>query len=299
MILSLILPLFNFLSVQAIVLPSVADVSAIYGKDERSFVSKNSTNKISEISKSIALIVSKDIVDKKLFYSNINGLLLSDPNGVNLCPTEKYASHHTVNSCTGFMIGDNLLASAGHCFESINDCDNKLIIFNTRVSSENKSGYRVLNHDVYECEEIVKTVFDPDAFLDFSIIKLKKKVFGIKPLKLRNSGLISTNDQVFMIGHPMGLPLVSTTSSLINDITNPHYFKATLDSFEGNSGSPVINSKTFEVEGILVRGEEDFLQDEKEKCYRYEVYEQGSKAVPSLKGEGVSRINDLLPFIKN
>jgi len=299
MILSLILQLFHFLSVQAIVLPSVVNVDAIYGRDERSFVGTNSTNKISEISKSIALIVSKDIVDKKFFYSDINGLLLSDPDGVNLCSNAKYASHHTVNSCTGFMIGDNLLASAGHCFASVNDCDNKLIIFNTRVNSENKSGYRVSNHNIYECDEIEKTVFDPDTFQDFSIIKLKKKVFGIKPLKLRDTGLISTNDQVFMVGHPMGLPLIATTNSFINDISDPHYFKATLDSFEGNSGSPVINSKTFEVEGILVRGEEDFLQDEREKCYRYAVYAQGSKAMPSLKGEGVSRINELLPFIKN
>jgi hypothetical protein len=299
MILSLILTLSNFLSAQAIALPSVADVSAIYGRDERSFVSNNSNNNIAEISKSIALIVSKDIVDKKLLFSNINGILLSDPDGVNLCLNEKYAGHHTVNACTGFMIGDNLLASAGHCFASVNDCDNKLIIFNTRVNTENKSGYKVSNRDIYECDEIVKSVFDPDTFQDFSIIKLKKKVYGIKPLKLRNKGLISTNDQVFMIGHPMGLPLVATANSFINDISNPHYFKATLDSFEGNSGSPVINSKTLEVEGILVRGEEDFLQDEKEQCYRNVVYEQGSKAMPSLKGEGVSRINDLLPFIKN
>ena len=38
------------------------------------------------------------------------------------------------------------------------------------------------------------------------------------------------------------------------------YFVANLDTYGGNSGSPVFNSDTHEVEGILVRGERDFVQ---------------------------------------
>ena len=38
------------------------------------------------------------------------------------------------------------------------------------------------------------------------------------------------------------------------------FFVANLDTYGGNSGSPVFNSDTHEVEGILVRGEADFVQ---------------------------------------
>ncbi|MDD4973151.1 MAG: serine protease [Bacteriovorax sp.] len=278
-------------------IPSNDSLDAIYGKDDRSFVDKKSSPKINELSKSIALIISKDIVEKKFFYSDINAKLLSDSDGINLCLDEKFSTHHTVNSCTGFLIGEDLVASAGHCFFSVSDCESKLIAFNVQTKNEIKEGYRVLNQNIYECSEIVSNVFDVEGFQDYAVIRLKKKVFGAKPLKLRSTGSITANDQVFMIGHPMGLPLVSTNKALVNDISNPHFFRATLDSFEGNSGSPVFNSKTLEVEGILVSGQEDFLQDQSLQCYRDQVYDQGTKKSPTLKGEGVTRIRDIQPSV--
>jgi len=36
------------------------------------------------------------------------------------------------------------------------------------------------------------------------------------------------------------------------------WFTADLDTYGGNSGSPVFNARTHEVDGILVRGEMDF-----------------------------------------
>ena len=282
-----------FQAAHAGLIPSIDAPYAIYGQDDRGLVDKKSTPKIAELSKSIALIISKDVVEKKFFYSQINAKLLSDTDGINLCLDETFAKHHTVNSCTGFLIGEDLVASAGHCFMSASDCTGKLIAFNVQSKNEIEAGYSVLNQNIYECSEIISSVFDADGFQDYAVIRLKKKVFGAKPLKLRSTGSITTNDQVFMIGHPMGLPLVSTNKALVNDISNSHFFKATLDSFEGNSGSPVFNSKTFEVEGILVRGEEDFLQDQSLQCYRDQVYDQGTKESPTRKGEGITRIRDI------
>ena len=41
-------------------------------------------------------------------------------------------------------------------------------------------------------------------------------------------------------------------------ISNLYYFTANLDTYRGNSGSPVFNAITHKVEGVLVRGEQDF-----------------------------------------
>ena len=40
------------------------------------------------------------------------------------------------------------------------------------------------------------------------------------------------------------------------------FFVCNLDTYGGNSGSPVFNSSTHELEGILVRGETDFIVTE-------------------------------------
>ena len=285
-------------SVYANNFPALDGQKAIYGKDDRSFVNFKSSSMINELSKSIALIISKESVDKKIILSTIEAQLLSNHNGINLCLDEKFANHHTLNSCTGFLIAPDLVASAGHCFMNSSDCENKLIAFNVRLKNEVSNGYEIFNRNVYECSEIVSNVFDSSGLQDYAIIRLKKKVKDFKPLKLRSKGTVTTYDKVFMIGHPMGLPLVVTNSTTINDNSNEYFFKATLNSFEGNSGSPVFNARTFEVEGILVRGEEDFIQNQPEQCYLYQVYEQGTKEIPTIKGEGVNRINVIQSFVK-
>ena len=46
---------------------------------------------------------------------------------------------------------------------------------------------------------------------------------------------------------------------MLLDIREKAIFTANLDTYGGNSGSPVFNSETHEVEGILVRGDTDFV----------------------------------------
>ncbi len=291
--------LFNFSTspVKAELVHFNGNTSAIYGQDDGTFVDTNSSLKINELSKSIAMITSKDIVEKRLFNSIIEGNLLSDREGLNLCADEKFSDHHSVNSCTGFLIAEDLLASAGHCFSSDLDCSNKVIVFDVFQKNEVKKGYRISNKNIYECKEVVSRVLDSENSIDYVVIRLKRKVADRPILKLRTAGLISSNEKVFMIGHPLGLPLVVSTTANIVESDNDHFFKATLDSFEGNSGSPVFNSKTFEVEGILVRGEEDFFKDLSLQCSRDQVYGQKPEELTALKGEGVNRIGDILPLL--
>lgn len=271
------------------------NTTAIYGTDEREFVDVRTSSKVKELSESIAMIVSKEVVDRNVFMTKIFANPLSDRDGVNLCRDEKFASHQSVDSCTGFLIGEDLLASAGHCFTSESDCRNKLIAFNVLAKNEVNDGYKVLSKNIYECKEIVHHGLDNENLLDYAVIRLKRKVVGRKILKLRSTGSIGSNDKVFMIGHPLGLPQVQSNNAIVNDLRDPHFFKATLDSFFGNSGSPVFNSKTFEVEGILVRGEEDFVQDQSLQCYRNQIYNHDTE--DGLRGEVVTKISEILPSL--
>jgi hypothetical protein len=96
-----------------------------------------------------------------------------------------------------------------------------------------------------------------------------------------------------MLGHPLGLPLIySPDASLLENKDNV-FFKATLNSFHGNSGSPVFNTMTNLVEGILVRGESDFNYVSKNGCNQYAIYQKDDEE----KGEGVTRIKHVYQFL--
>jgi V8-like Glu-specific endopeptidase len=295
---------FTFFLCQIVIFPLQANgdvtqgvTDSVYGVDDRRFVTSKSSPKVKELSKSIALIVPKSSVKHKILKSKIYTENLSDPNGSNVCPDEKFAKHQSVEGCTGFLVGEDLLASAGHCFKMETDCSEQLIVFDVLSKNEVAGGVIVSNKNIYECKKVIAQIVDPLRALDYSLIQLKKKVVGRSVLKIRTNGKISTEDKVFMIGHPMGLPLVVTSHAFVNRNHHPYFFKATLDSFGGNSGSPVFNTKTFKVEGILVRGEDDYLQDQSHQCYREVVYEQGTEKEPSLKGESVTRISSIYSWI--
>jgi hypothetical protein len=55
------------------------------------------------------------------------------------------------------------------------------------------------------------------------------------------------------------------------NVDEPNYLQANLDTYGGNSGSPVMNATTGLIEGILVRGNEDFTYDSNRGCYRSNV----------------------------
>ena len=75
---------------------------------------------------------------------------------------------------------------------------------------------------------------------------------------------------------------------LVRKNVNPIYFSSNLDTFGGNSGSAVFNADTGEVEGILVRGEADYVNDRRRGC---KVPNQCSDG--GCRGEEVTRITNI------
>jgi len=65
---------------------------------------------------------------------------------------------------------------------------------------------------------------------------------------------------------------------------------ANLDTFGGNSGSAVFNAETGEVEGILVRGENDYVWSD-ENGSRCRVPQQCTN--DACRGEDVTRITNI------
>ena len=89
---------------------------------------------------------------------------------------------------------------------------------------------------------------------DWALLKLDRKVGGrtYATLSRRN---IKIGNPIYVIGHPLGLPLKYVPGAFMHDI-KINYFWADLDVFMGNPGSPVFDSDTHEVIGLVVRGHE-------------------------------------------
>ena len=282
------------LSVHARIVEFKNSTSAIYGKDDRAFVAESSSQIIKNLSNSIAMVTSVENIQMSEFSSTLLGNILTDKDGANICESELFGNHKGIKSCTGFLIAEDLLATAGHCVIDEEDCRNKVIAFNILATQENDLGFEIKNEDIYNCKEIISRKKDVEKLIDYTIIRLDRKVSGRIPLKLSQKNKVKSSDSLFMIGHPLGLPLIKTTNSFIVENNHPHVFKSTIDSFFGNSGSPVFNSKTQEVEGMLISGQDDFVEDPTFSCNQYKQYDENSRVGFSLNGETILRIRELI-----
>lgn len=94
---------------------------------------------------------------------------------------------------------------------------------------------------------------------DWALVRIDRAVANHPVVQLRRTGKIGDAAAIHVIGHPSGLPTKFAGGAVVRDNANPAFFVANLDTYGGNSGSPVFNSATHEVEGILVRGETDFI----------------------------------------
>lgn len=265
-------------------------LDAIYGVDDREQITSNTAEKYKEAARSVALIVSDDLLKKGFSKTLISGQKAEK--NFNMCSGERFNDEMTLPGCSGFLVGEDLLVSAGHCFESAEDCENKKIIFDVDAKKQTSSGYIVSTKNVFACKEIISSASGINAVdgQDYALIRLKKAVKMRPFLKVRAAGKIEDEAAVFMIGHPLGMPLTLSKAAKIANNEQEVTFKVGIDAFEGNSGSPVINDKTMEVEGILINGQQDIVSDSQNQCYRNAKHESG--------GEGVYRITGLSEFLK-
>ena len=241
--------LYMLTSLLVLSLPSFASIEAIYGEDNRKEVYESSPF-FQELARSTAGMMSSFAMSSKGDVLEITAPTLKYY--ASLCSSERFAEQMSASTCSGFLIGPDLLATAGHCVNEIT-CSSGRWVFDYKLE-EGRDKILVPRSNVYSCKKIMK---DKDGLLaDAAIIQLDRPVTDRQPLIVSRKKA-RVGDELVMIGHPSGLPSKVTDGATVNK-RSFRKFKTNLDAFAGNSGSAVMNAQTGEVVGILVRGKEDY-----------------------------------------
>lgn len=187
-----------------------------------------------------------------------------------LCPGERFAEQPIGAFCSGTLVGEDLVMTAGHCLTDAAKCADTKLVFGYGLKRAGDYPQTVPAGDVYSCKSIISRDLDTDPGIfasifnggpgpDYAVIKLDRKVAGRKPLPIHRKAKPAKGDKLFVIGHPVGLPVKVAGGAKVRDAGPKYFFKADLDTFGGNSGSAVFSASTNLIEGILVRGDVDFI----------------------------------------
>lgn len=200
--------------------------------------------------------------------------------GLPPCSGERFAGQHTGGWCSGFLVGADVIATAGHCGETEDAIKDTAYVFGFQVDEGGNPGRTEYTSDlVYFGKELI--AHDLSSSGDFAIVRVDRPVTapGAEPLEVRASGNPALGDNLGVIGYPSGLPAkiaFGPETKLLRD--QDPWLISNLDTYGGNSGSAVFNTDGL-VEGILVRGAQDYISNG--SCFRTNVVDNsaGSEAV--------------------
>jgi len=186
----------------------------------------------------------------------------------NLCATERFTDQLTAAHCSGTLIADDLVLTAGHCFNDADpagDCGDTRFVFDYFYEDAGTLSTIDEAQDVYSCRQIVVRRNEETAdrqMNDYAIVQLDRPVHSSHtPAPVTaSSAPIGLGTAVTIVGFGSGIPAkIDTGGSVVDErAATLDFFRATTDSFGGNSGSGVFDSER-RVIGILVRGEQDYV----------------------------------------
>ncbi|MHA7634287.1 trypsin-like serine peptidase [Corallococcus sp. M7] len=192
-----------------------------------------------------------------------NNVTFPGPNlgtGLNLCSTERFWSDPRAAFCSGTLIDDDLVLTAGHCVGNAAACADTYFVFNFHRTGAGVL-HPITSQDVFTCDSIVArqhgTVNGQN--LDYAIVRLDRAAtprFTPAPVRTSNTALGAAQN-VAVVGGSSGTPIKIDTGGSVRDARSGtrDYFVHNSDTFPGTSGAAVYELGQHTLAGILVRGD--------------------------------------------
>jgi len=269
-------------------------IKSIYGEDSRGVVPdpwKVSSKAVVSLWNKSQLVRSRD---HYVLTTSLHVRAMA-PNGVflPLDENDRFFGEPTGPFGTGFLLegaGADVVVTAGHCVVERDrpaSAKNIAFVFGFDEKVLTSGNVRIPVDQVYFGKLVDYQLTGRNE--DWAVIRLDRKVQNQSYCRRGSSkaGDLPFQHEIHVLGHPSGLSLKYANGQVRQ---NPFsqgmspYFGTSLDTFAGNSGSPVFNSAQ-EVVGILVRGKEDYVWDPEKERMVAAVYSEHES------GEDVSRID--------
>jgi hypothetical protein len=251
--------------------------SVVYGPDDRVEVYNHPDAELRSIAEeSIVALIPSFRVSREpdgsysLFTDSLKDLR-------QLCDDELFGNQPTAASCSGVLIDDDLVLTAGHCIDEHTPCDSYAYVFNYHLDEPNRLAV-IRDEDVYSCARVVSqgTPEANDFTPDFAIVQLDRPVEGVQSsVSIRPATPLREQESLAMIGFGSGLPAKIDSGGEVADprAERLDFFVANVDAFQGHSGSATFDSEN-RLAGILIGGRTpDYVTLEGESCARVTVFQ--------------------------
>ncbi|MFK7987150.1 MAG: serine protease [Sandaracinaceae bacterium] len=242
--------------------PDVADHQAavVYETDGRTEVEDHPNPLLQDVARTvIAMKVDSDHIDATnpddvwITYSRTLG------EAQTLCPGERFADQVDPGTCSGTLLDQQHILTAGHCMDTASDCTGKRWVFGFRYGADGELT-RLTSDDVYRCARVL--AYRDDDGVDHAVVELDRPVVGrVAPSIRLATEPLAIGTPLALIGHPNGIPMKIDSGGVVTfNAADGLTLEATVDAFRGNSGSGVFDHNGRLV-ALLDGGEDDYIEN--------------------------------------
>jgi hypothetical protein len=263
----------------------------VYGADDRIEAYQSGTPGLVDLARGNTVA----LMPRSYVSEDGNGLRIKAPtwgdDGM-LCPGQRFAEQPAAAICTGTLVANDLVLTAGHCLDAL-PCSGLVVVRGFYYDAPGEL-HTLTVADVASCREVVAKHVDlptSGAQLDYAWFRLDRPFATTQtPLLAMGAESIATGSLVLSANHGGGLPLKLQENGRVADAreTTLDYFIVNLDAFHGASGAPVFDRDN-RVVGLLARGGTDLLRTD-EGCFvvftelEESAHEQATYAFRAVSG---------------
>jgi hypothetical protein len=197
------------------------------------------------------------------------GLIETD-NNTSLLKVEQYSKHFNLHLNepfrhqpiavgrlgTCFLVKKNVIAAAAHCVTE-ESLPRLRFVFGYKMLDAYNAATQLPERNIYRGTRIIKRVYNPPPNMpDWALVELDREV-AYRSVVTMSEKELSPEQEIYVLGHPLGLPMKYGPGGIVKEIKDT-YFSAALDVCSGNEGSPIFDSKTHKVVGVMAK---DYSRD--------------------------------------
>jgi len=268
----------------------------VYGEDDRLDVYEYDKASVRERVKASAVALIEPRYLQRPASGRVSVSATALGKAYQLCDGERFVEQPAGADCSATLIDDDLVLTAGHCFDDKDTCDMYAYVFDFFYNE--KGQLETLSAaDVYGCRDFVVRQVSPMRDFkqfDYAIVQLDRPALAPRkpaPISMRT---MTKGEAVIALGFTSGLPAKIDDGARVIDPRGSvlDYFKLDTDTFAGSSGSGIYDMRG-ELVGVLVRGGDDYEKAEGRQC-NVAIQVSGSQGAPWEQATYVKRAIDAM-----